>query len=124
MVISFIIKLNPKVFFSFAKKRKIAVSSVGPLLDENNILHDDAKTMGEILQKQYCSVFSDPDMVDLDSICEVNPQHTLSDITFGAPQIIAAIKLMDQVMKMSERVIAKLIRERININIQRNYMAM
>ena len=47
--------------------------------------------MAEILQKQYCSVFSDPTEVDLGNISEAKPQHTISDITFGPPEIIAAI---------------------------------
>ena len=67
------IKHNPKVFYSFANKHRTAVSPIGPLFDEDSILHNDAKELAEILQKQYCSVFSDPTAVDLGSISEPTP---------------------------------------------------
>ena len=85
------IKHNPKVFYSFANKHRTAVSPIGPLVDEDSTLHNDAPKMAEILQKQYCSVFSDPTAVDLAGINEANPHHKISDITFGAADIIAAI---------------------------------
>ena len=66
------IKLNPRVFYAFANKHRTAESPIGPLTDANNVLHSDDTEMAEILQKQYCSVFSDPTEVDLCSFSEVN----------------------------------------------------
>ena len=34
--------------------------SVGPLVDKSGVLQHDEKTMADILQTQFCSVFSDP----------------------------------------------------------------
>ena len=45
------IKINPKAFYSFAKKVGTVLSSVGPLEDENGILQSDPQIMGNILQK-------------------------------------------------------------------------
>ena len=85
------IKLNPKVFYSYANKHRTAVSPIGPLVDNEGTLHHDAKAMAEILQKQYCSVFSDPADIDTRELNEISPQHSITDIAFTAADIIAAI---------------------------------
>lgn len=44
-----------------------------------------------ILQRQYCSVFSNTNAFDLASIIGENSQLTIPDINFGAPDIITEI---------------------------------
>ena len=55
-----VLKTNPKYFFSYAKRFSKVQSNIGPLRDENGILHQDPEKMANILQKQYTSVFSNP----------------------------------------------------------------
>ena len=54
------IKSNPHFFYSYAKRFSKLRSNVGPLKDKNGSLQHQPKTMADILQTQYCSVFSDP----------------------------------------------------------------
>lgn len=49
----------------------------------------------KILQKQYCFVFSDPDMINVYSSDESNLEHALCDISFGVTDNIAALKLQN-----------------------------
>ncbi|XP_029638012.1 uncharacterized protein LOC115213219 [Octopus sinensis] len=43
------------------------------------------------MQRQYFSVFRNSNVVDLDSIRDVNPQLAITDIIFGAPDILTEI---------------------------------
>ena len=90
-VISKIVK-NPKVFYSYAKKRKKTVSKIGPLSDKNKI-YSEAKMKADILQRQYCTVFSDPKNISTqnipDNYDETKP--TINDITFTVEDIKKAI---------------------------------
>ena len=55
------IKANPKFFYSFAKKFSFVKSKVGTLrCPVTKSFTSDPKQMATILQKQFCSVFSDP----------------------------------------------------------------
>ena len=54
------IQRNPKYFFSYAKKHSRTKAKVGPLLDDLNQYVTDSKTMADLLQKQYKTVFSKP----------------------------------------------------------------
>lgn len=87
------IKLDPKVSFSFIEKNLVAaISSVGPLIAEDNTLHGTAEYMVEIPQEQYCSAFNYPSIVYLVNINENNNlQHTISDISFDTLDIIVTI---------------------------------
>ena len=51
---------NPRFFFSYAKQKSKVKSSIGPLLDPDGIFHTSPKSMADLLQSQYTSVFSDP----------------------------------------------------------------
>ena len=87
------IKKNPKVFYAYAKKRKKTVSRIGPLSDKDNKLQSDSKLKADILQDQYCTVFSDPNNVNTrnipDSADETKP--TIQDIHFTIDDIKKAI---------------------------------
>ena len=88
---------NPKAFYSFAKKSKTPVSSVGPLLDRDNQLQSDPVRMGSILQEQYARAFSNPDKANLAEVCvsELVPQsESITDIDFDERDFLDAIKAM------------------------------
>lgn len=51
-------------------KHESAVSLVRYLVDETKILHIDATSICEILQKKYCSVFSKSNVVDVANISD------------------------------------------------------
>ena len=55
------IKSNPKYFYSYAKRFTKTKPKVGPLKNPTtNELTSDSQEMANILQKQYCSVFTTP----------------------------------------------------------------
>ena len=73
---------NPKAFYSYAKKRNISKSKIGPLRDYENgdVYCDDPKGMADILQKQLISVFSDPsNAVPTDASANPECSATLED---------------------------------------------
>ena len=87
------IKINPKAFYSFAKKSAVYKSPVGPLFDDANQLQSDPVTMANILQKQYQTAFSDPTRVNPDNMTlhVDEPQVILDDLTFTIEDIHTAI---------------------------------
>ena len=92
------IKDNQKYFYSYAKKFSKAKSTVGPLRSEEGNLISAAKEKAEILQKQYLTVFSNPEDADIDcSVSAIKPSHaaTLTDIEFTEENIIEAISELD-----------------------------
>ena len=90
------VKLNPKYFFSYAKRFAKSRNKVGPLKSENCTYVSDAEQMAEILEKQYVSAFSDPK-----SEVKKVPQYknqlscSINDIMFDRNDIIKAIKEID-----------------------------
>ena len=54
------IKKNPSYFYSYAKKFSRVKSKIGPLKDDQGYFVSDPKQMANMLQRQFCSVFSDP----------------------------------------------------------------
>ena len=54
------IKDNPRCFFSYAKQKSKVKSSVGPLIDKHGVFQTSSKSMADLLQSQFTSVFSDP----------------------------------------------------------------
>ena len=94
------IKTNPKAFYSFAKKIKTPVSSVGPLLDSDNQLQSDPVRMGSILQEQYARAFSNPNKANLAEVCRVSKlvaqSQSITDLVFDEQDwVLGAIKAMD-----------------------------
>ena len=59
------IKLNPRAFYTYAKKISKTFDNIGPLLDKENKLQSDPCVMSNILQDQYKEAFSDPDSGDV-----------------------------------------------------------
>ena len=55
------IKDNTSFIFSYAKQKAKVKSSIGHLLDPDGTFHTSPKSMSNLLQCQYTSVFSDPD---------------------------------------------------------------
>ena len=54
------IREDPRYFFSWSSRKRKCRTGIGPLLDSSGILQHDDKKMADILQTQFCSVFSDP----------------------------------------------------------------
>ena len=54
------IRTNPKYFFSYAKSFSKVKNNISTLLNSNQELATDRKELANILQQQFCSVFSDP----------------------------------------------------------------
>ena len=86
------IQTDPKYFFNYSSQKMKCKSGIGPLLYENSLHYDD-KSMADILQQQFCSVFSDPD----------NPNKELYDIDaeFDEPltEINITIEDIDKALK-------------------------
>ena len=88
---------NPKFFFSYAKRFSKQKSNVGPLYN-NDSLTNNPSEMANILQKQYESVFSEPNRYDkilpnADISCS-NPN--IADIEFSKEDIQSAIDEIDR----------------------------
>ena len=58
------IKSNPKYFFSYAKSFSKVKHTISTLLNDNQELVTDRKELANILQKQFSSVYSDPNCPD------------------------------------------------------------
>ena len=93
------IELNSKYFFSFANKTRKGRDMIGPLTDkETGKTISEAEDMANLLQTQYCSVFSTPDSSQLinnvNSFFEeiIENQNNLCEINFTESDIAQAIK--------------------------------
>lgn len=69
------VKDNSKYFFSYAKKFSKQKHSISMLFDENKNIHSSPDKIANLLQQQFCGVFSDPSKTDITSA------------TFNAPQV-------------------------------------
>ena len=85
------IKVNPRAFYTYAKKNSKTYTSVGPLLDENNKLQSDPVAMCNILQNQYKKTFSDPNSGKKEPVTDRIEIPSLKDFTFNEEDIIKAI---------------------------------
>ena len=90
------IKENPKYFFSWSKRKLKYKTSVGPLVDSTGNLQHDEKIMADILQTQFCSVFSDPNNPSkkLTNI-NVNYDKPLENIPITVEDIDKALKSLN-----------------------------
>ena len=84
------IKINPKYFYKYAKKKCKVVSPVGPLKDNSGDLKSNPLDMANILSEQFKSVFSVPVQQTPDSTLLTS--ETISDIDFNKDSILAAIE--------------------------------
>lgn len=94
------IKTNPKVLYSYAKRKSKVKSKIGPM-EEDGKLYEDPVKIANILQKQYKSVFSDPDTdinienPDTEYQSEnLDTKAIIRDIEFNETDIVKAINLM------------------------------
>ena len=86
------IKKNPRAFFTYAKRQSKTHDTIGPLLDKENKLQSDPKTMSEILQNQYTKVFSDKESGDSNQPQQDTSQiPELHEILISTEDIIKAI---------------------------------
>ena len=91
------IKVNPKFFYSFAKRFSKVKVGVGPLINKDKKLVNDPLEMAEILSEQYSSVFSSPKNEDTE-LNTLFPDHdtsdlpSLSQINFTDAQLADAMK--------------------------------
>ena len=92
------VKSNRRYFYSYAKRFSKLRSNVGPQKDENGSLQHRLKTMADILQTQYCSVFSDPNSSLIkQAVVGINQgdPSSIQDIDFDKGDIIKAIDELD-----------------------------
>ena len=59
------VSTNPKYFFSYAKQFSKQKNNIPMLFDENNNVCNSPQEIANILQRQFCSVFSDPNAIDI-----------------------------------------------------------
>jgi hypothetical protein len=86
-------KINPKAFYSYAKRSAKFKPPVGPLADDDNNLQCDPTVMGNLLQKQYQKAFSNPENVNPETITvKEGPPEELSDIILSVDDVLGAIK--------------------------------
>ena len=83
------IKVNPKFFYAYSRKRQKTKSPVGPLNNCSGSLINDPAEMAEILADQYNSAFSTPS----GSATSHTPQSIdiIEDLEFSEEHIIKAI---------------------------------
>ena len=85
------IKRNPTFFYNFVKKSAKVKCKIGPLKDKFGQYVSDSEQMANLLQKQYCSVFSDPNSVKKEDPTFSSAQTSLEDIQFFVEDIAHAI---------------------------------
>ena len=86
------IKTNPRAFYTYEKKKRKTLTTIGPLLDDENKLQSDPTIMSNILQEQYKKAFSQPDSGDAEQPKpDTSNVPEFSDITFSEDEIIKAI---------------------------------
>ena len=90
------IKVNPAVFYRYAKSKAVIKTDIGPLKDGDGLVHEVNK-MAEILRKQYAGVHSIPrkDIKSenfLDELQEGSGVHYLNDLFIDKEQVRKFIK--------------------------------
>ena len=86
------IKTNLRAFYTYAKQKSKTHTTIGPLLDDKNVLHSDSTTMGNLLQAQYKKAFSDPKSGTQDQAYpDTKDVPPLDNITITNEDIVKAI---------------------------------
>ena len=89
------IRDNPKYFFSYAKKFTRQKQKIPMLFDENGSICTKAEEIANLLQKQFCKVFSDPDKTDpnvgLPDPPEILNPFSDDQLKFTVEDVISAI---------------------------------
>ena len=86
-----VMKTNPKYFYSYAKRFAKTKSRIGPLKQDSGEYTNIPSVMGELLQDQFSSVFSNPAAPEKIIPPLHLPEHTLETISFDPSDIAAAI---------------------------------
>ena len=84
------IKENPKYFFSYAKSFSKVKHNISTLLNGEKKLVTDSKDLADILQTQFCSVFSDPNCPD-----KSMPEFALPPITSEDRELVLSTELIE-----------------------------
>ncbi|KAL5268247.1 hypothetical protein ACHWQZ_G002197 [Mnemiopsis leidyi] len=85
------IKENPKYFYSYAKSFSKVKHSISTLLDGEKKLVTDSKDLADILQTQFCSVFSDPNCPD-----KSMPEFALPPISTQDAELVLSPELIEE----------------------------
>ena len=85
------IKDNPKYFYSYAKSFSKVKHSITTLMNAEKKLVTDSKDLANILQTQFCSVFSDPNCPD-----KSMPEFALPPITTEDTEIVLSPELIEE----------------------------
>ena len=83
------IKVNPKHFYVYAKKKLKTPSQIGPFINDDGEYIDHPKGLADMLSDQFSSVFSVPITDETNS--QNLPTTTLNDIEFDEADMISAI---------------------------------
>ena len=89
------IRENSKYFFSYAKKFSKQKQSIPMLFDENNSICSSPEGIANILQRQFCKVFSDPSKTNLASATldppSITRPFTDDELKFSVEDVVTAI---------------------------------
>ncbi|KAL5271503.1 hypothetical protein ACHWQZ_G001943 [Mnemiopsis leidyi] len=85
------IKENPKYFYSYAKSFSKVKNRISTLLDGEKKLVTDSKDLADILQTQFCSVFSDPNCPD-----KSMPEFALPPISTQDAELVLSPELIEE----------------------------
>ena len=85
------IKSNPRFFYSYARRFSKVKSRVGPLKGANSRIISDPKEMADLLQNQFCSIFSDPNSPEKKVPDFTSIGVSLDNFSFTVEDIKAAI---------------------------------
>ena len=89
------IKSNPKFFYAYAKSHSSIRSEITMIQDSQGIMHTNSKSIADILQRQFSSVYSDPSSCDIQfpnfSSPNIDFGMTEESLTFSKEDIVAAI---------------------------------
>ena len=110
------ILVNPKFFFSYAKKHSRVKCNVGPL-SKNGTLINNPSEMAELLQEQYVSVFSNPAAEKQLPHHGCNAGPKIGDITFSQADIEEAFDDMNRDASSTDHDIPALILKECKNNI-------
>ena len=88
------IKSNPRFFYSYAKKFSKLKCKIGPLKVGSSNFVSEPKQMANLLQKQFCSVFSDPQSQSKEDPKFIQAATFLEDITLTIEDFVSAIDNM------------------------------
>ena len=87
------IKSDKKYFFKYANRLRKTLSSPSILLDTNNELVNDHKKIADLLQDQFVSVFSQPNLNFDSSSCSITPNiiNPLPPFSITIEEVVTAI---------------------------------